>query len=81
MKKSLSKEKFDIILDEESTNFIKKMLPFTTIFLMIFIFILFIPFITIAIFLLPIIAILSFLSKRIRKGIAKFLKITIYLFI
>jgi len=75
MKKSLSKEKFDIILDEESTNFIKKMLPFTTIFLMIFIFILFIPFITIAIFLLPIIAILSFLSKRIRKGIAKFLKL------
>ena len=75
MKKSLSKEKFDIMLDEESINFIKKMLPFTTIFLMIFIFILFIPFITIAIFLLPIIAILSLLSKRIRKSIANFLKL------
>jgi hypothetical protein len=75
MKKSLSKEKFDIILDEESINFIIKMLPFTTIFLITFIAILFIPFLTIMIFLFPIIAILSFLSKRIRKSIINFLKL------
>ncbi|MEM3407269.1 MAG: hypothetical protein QW806_05905 [Nitrososphaerota archaeon] len=74
MGKSLSREKFDTILDEESINFIGKMLPFTTIFLIIFIFILFIPFLTIIIFLLPIIAILSFISKRIRKSIANFFK-------
>ncbi|MEM1574847.1 MAG: hypothetical protein QXF09_01680 [Nitrososphaerota archaeon] len=75
MRKNLSKEKFDTILDEESINFIRKMLPFTTTFLIIFIFILFIPFITIIIFLLPIIAILSFISKRIRKSIVNFFKL------